>query len=73
MKRVAKHLAKEKEAMKKVVTTSLFVLAAIALLGLSSAAAAEELWVVKDSVMDKEALAPGATNNNYCRGCPEFE
>ena len=72
MKRVAKPLAKEKEAMKKVVTTSLFVLAAIALLGLSSAAA-EELWVVKGSVMDKEALAPGATDNNYCRGCPEFE
>jgi hypothetical protein len=47
--------------MKKIVTTSLFVLATIALLGLSSASAAEELWVVKDGVMDKEALAPKAT------------
>ena len=54
--------------MKKIVTTSLFILAVITLLGLSSASAAEELWVIKDGVMDKEALAPGATDNNYCSG-----
>jgi sialidase-1 len=49
--------------MKKNVATSLFVLATIALLGLSSASAAEELWVVKDGVLDKEALTPGATKS----------
>jgi len=39
----------------------LSVLAAIALLGLSAASAAEELWVIKDGVLDKKALTPGAT------------
>ena len=32
--------------MKKIITTSLFILAAIALLALSNASAAEELWVI---------------------------
>ena len=39
----------------------LSVLTAIALLGLSTASAAEELWVIKDGVLDKKALTPGAT------------
>jgi len=47
--------------MKKIIATSLFVLAAIALLGLSSASAAEELWVIKDGVLDKKALTSQAT------------
>ncbi|MFH1731982.1 MAG: sialidase family protein [Planctomycetota bacterium] len=47
--------------MKKIMTTSLFILVAIALLGLSDATAAEELWVIKDGVLNKEALTPGAT------------
>ena len=39
----------------------LSVLALIALLGLSTASAAEDLWVIKDGVLDKKALTPGAT------------
>jgi len=39
----------------------LSVVAAIALLGLSTANAAEELWVIKDGVLNKEALTPQAT------------
>ncbi len=46
--------------MKKIIAASLLILAAIAALGLSSAAA-EELWVIKDGVLDKEALTPAAT------------
>ena len=38
----------------------LSVLAAIALLGLSNASAAEELWVIKDGVLSKEAVSPRA-------------
>ena len=41
----------------------LSVLVAIALLGLSTANAAEELWVIKDGVLNKEALTPGATKS----------
>jgi len=41
----------------------LSVLVAIALLGLSNASAAEELWVIKDGVLNKEALTPGATKS----------
>jgi len=44
--------------MKKIIATSLFVLAAIALLGLSSASAAEVLWVIKDGVLDKNRRRP---------------
>jgi len=46
--------------MKKIIATSLFVLAAIALLGLSSASAAEELWVIKDGVLNRDAVSPRA-------------
>jgi sialidase-1 len=46
----------------------LSVLAAIALLGLSNASAAEELWVIKDGVLDKKALTPGVISNGYCSG-----
>ena len=42
----------------------LSVLAAIALLGISTASAAEELWVIKDGVLDKKALTPAATKPN---------
>ena len=42
--------------MKRIIATSLFVLATIALLGLSNASAAEELWVIKDGVLNKAAL-----------------
>jgi hypothetical protein len=59
-----KRVAKEKEAMKKIVTTSLFILAVITLLGLSSASAAEELWVIKNGVLNKKALTPAATKSN---------
>ena len=41
----------------------LSVLAAIALLGLSTANAAEELWVIKDGVLNKKALTPGSTKS----------
>ncbi|MFH1267932.1 MAG: glycoside hydrolase family 172 protein, partial [Planctomycetota bacterium] len=51
----------EEKVMKKTIATSLFVLTAIALLGLSTASAAEELWVIKDGVLNKEALTPEAT------------
>ncbi len=54
--------------MTRTITTSLLILTAIALLGLSSAYAAEELWVIKDGVLDKKALTPEATSNNYCSG-----
>jgi len=56
--------------MKKIIATSLFVLAAIALLGLSTASAAEELWVINNGVLNKEALTPQATEiaKNYV-GC----
>jgi len=41
-------------------------------LGLSTASAAEELWVIKDGVLDKKALTPGATASGkghvYCGG-----
>jgi len=50
----------------------LSVLVAIALLGLSAASAAEELWVIKDGVLDKKALTPGSTSSGkghvYCGG-----
>ena len=46
--------------MRRVVVV-LSVLVAIALLGLSSANAAEELWVIKGGVLNKKALTPGAT------------
>jgi len=48
----------------------LSVLASIALLGLSSAHAAEELWIIKNGVLNKEALTPQATEigKNYV-GC----
>jgi len=39
----------------------LSVLVAIGLLGLSTANAAEELWVIKNGVLSKEALASEAT------------
>jgi hypothetical protein len=38
----------------------LSVLATIALLGLSSASAAEELWVIKDGVLNRDAVSPRA-------------
>ncbi|MFH1731445.1 MAG: sialidase family protein, partial [Planctomycetota bacterium] len=41
----------------------LSVLVAIASLGLSSASAAEELWVIKDGVLDKDALTPESTKS----------
>ena len=41
----------------------LSVLAAIALLGISTATAAEELWVIKDGVLNKDALTPGSTKS----------
>ena len=34
----------------------LSVMAAVAFVGLSTANAAEELWVIKDGVLDKKAL-----------------
>ncbi|MFH1730291.1 MAG: sialidase family protein [Planctomycetota bacterium] len=58
--------------MKKIIATSLFVLAAIALLGLSTASAAEELWVIKDGVLNKDALTDSAKSTGkghvYCGG-----
>ena len=45
----------------RIAVVVLSVLTAIALLGLSSANAAEELWVIKDGVLNKEALTPEAT------------
>ena len=54
--------------MTRTITTSLLILTAIALLGLSSAYAAEELWVIKDGVLDKKALTPGIISNGYCSG-----
>ena len=48
--------------MKKIIAASLLILAAIAALGLSNASA-EELWVIKDGVLDKEALTPAATED----------
>jgi|GEM_PF-2519454 len=54
--------------MKRNIIPSLALLAAITLVGLSTVIGAEELWVVKDGVLNKEALAPGATDNNYCSG-----
>ncbi len=47
--------------MKKIIATPLRVLSAIVFLGLSEVTAAEELWVIKDGVLDKEALTPEAT------------
>jgi len=41
----------------------LSVLVAIALLGLSTANAAEDLWIVKDGVLNKDALTPGSTKS----------
>ena len=41
----------------------LSVLVVIGLLGLSTANAAEELWVIKDGVLDKKALTPAATKS----------
>ena len=35
------------------------------LTGLSST---EELWIIKDGVLDKKALTPGATKGGYCSG-----
>ena len=32
------------------------------------AATAKVLWIIKDGVLDKKALAPGSTDNNYCSG-----
>ena len=54
--------------MKTLFESWLFGLWIVALLNCSSAFAAGELWVVKDGVLDKEALAPRATDNNYCSG-----
>ena len=52
--------------------TTLFLLTAIALLAPPRATAAEELWVIKDGVLDKEALTPKATevakNHVGCAG-----
>jgi len=42
----------------------LSVLVAIALLCPYTATAAEELWVIKDGVLNKEALTPGATKSD---------
>ncbi len=39
------------------------LLSAIATLGLSTATGAEELWVIKDGVINKEALTPAATKS----------
>jgi len=46
--------------MKRTVAV-LSVSVTIAFLGLSNATAAEELWVIKDGVLNKEALTPAAT------------
>jgi sialidase-1 len=47
--------------MKRNIVPSLALLAAITLVGLSSAVGAEELWVIKDGVINKKALTPAAT------------
>ena len=39
------------------------LLSAIATLGLSTTTGAEELWVIKDGVINKEALTPAATKS----------
>jgi hypothetical protein len=63
---------KKEKVMTRTITTSLLILTAIALLGLSSAYAAEELWIIKDGVLDKEALTPAATKStdtaSLCEG-----
>ena len=57
--------------MKKIVTTSLSILTTIALLGLSNASAAKELWVIRDGKLNKEGLdsklVPGK-GYVYCGG-----
>jgi len=47
--------------MTRTITTALSLLGAITLVGLSTAIGAEELWVIKDGVLNKEALTPEAT------------
>ncbi len=47
---------KERETMKRAITTALPLLTAIALLGLSNATAAEELWVIRDGKLVNEGL-----------------
>jgi sialidase-1 len=56
--------------MKRSIATSLSLLAAITLIGLSTATRAEELWVVKDGVLNKEALTsqPPGKGHVYCGG-----
>ena len=44
--------------MKTLFASWLFGLWVVALLNCSSAFAAEELWVIKDGVLDKKALTP---------------
>ncbi|MAV38572.1 MAG: hypothetical protein CMJ59_24305, partial [Planctomycetaceae bacterium] len=42
--------------MARTITTSLFTLAAIALLEFSNASAAEELWVIQDGVLNTDGI-----------------
>ena len=53
--------------MKRSIVASLALLAAFTLVGLSSASAAEELWIIKDGVLDRGALSP-TTSDDYCTG-----
>jgi len=57
--------------MKKAIAASLFVMAAIALLGLSAASAAEELWVVRDGKLAEGLYRPAdmdPAKDPYWRG-----
>ena len=49
--------------MTRTITTALSLLVAITLVGLSNAIGAEELWVIKDGVINKKALTPAATKS----------
>lgn len=54
--------------MIRTTTSALPFLAAITLLGLTTAYGAEELWVIKNGVLNRKALARSVEDSGYCTG-----